>query len=892
MNPPGGPHHPRRDHRQHTQTQAQTQPHQQQQQQQQTQLAPHDPQRQQRQPGHQAQAQPHLQTYATGRWHAQATPTQIAPSPTPSLARGHGSNGRHVNEPYHANTQAYGGHIESQELTDEEMSSIGTTQALEEGLSVATSKFNTERFGALSVHPNSGSATNLGTATGSGTDHYRNMHPSSLQDDDFGTHGNFDDNFDDLDFAGLDEDFEADDIAMDAEQDHPQLTASRTAAVETRSRRTIVEENSQDSSESEALKEKLAELEELLRVKDAELQSKSGEVTILRSNLDVRRKELMKAEDDLRMAQERHRAELVAAEEKLHTELEKTEVEHHFAVSKMIMDGQRSAKAQTQPVTRQQGPSFPFSSMSSTPSIPSTPFAFNSSQLSMKAKSKSDGAFSLDNFKPSQSAMSKSRSLGAKASSFDKPKLVPLLTTENGRATRPVFGFNSDIPTQSPEEVIRDSLFAVREFDFGLPQLRTIDPDEEHHAPLKDKPQHALNALKVLRILMMTYEDVSVEVSKGSVPFMEHDNEDAWKIAPSETSLPSALACVEYLLLTRLARNPPVKEAIGGIAYELKEEVENLFQLEIIQVLNFVAWSQLEAMQLARTFVPLIRKGVFEEVIRLQAAKNNLQKVRLMLNIMDFVSREVECCKLLMGWRVSQLAWSTNFRFMNTLIGLLGAKAESMEKLANGTVPRIKITIMDIIHRCLCVNLEQTKRMLVETKLMTTLVHSIRDLEELAASIHYQNTLVSLFRCKGSEGGFTTNFRVNRSYPLLLKPLLMTSMGLGSLSRPLKVTGTEKGVSPLSSVPLNSYDKLFDYLAVMKLGMEMILNLLRAFPDDIKRYFSRRPSEKHSLAFAVSKIVARELGLAEAVRNLAHDILYELVPDDETEQEYLDLVRD
>ncbi|KAG0055008.1 hypothetical protein BGZ90_005841 [Linnemannia elongata] len=665
------------------------------------------------------------------------------------------------------------------------------------------------------------------------------MLPSSLQDDDFGTHGNFDDNFDDLDFAGLDEDFEADDIAMDAEQDHPQLTANRTAAVETRSRRTIVEENSQDSSESEALKEKLAELEELLRVKDAQLQSKSGEVTILRSNLDVRRKELMKAEDDLRMAQERHRAELVAAEEKLHIELEKTEVEHHFAVSKMIMDGQRSAKAQTQPVTRQQGPSFPFSSMSSTPSIPSTPFAFNSSQLSMKAKSKSDGAFSLDNFKPSQSAMSKSRSLGAKASSFDKPKLVPLLTTENGRATRPVFGFNSDIPTQSPEEVIRDSLFAVREFDFGLPQLRTIDPDEEHHAPLKDKPQHALNALKVLRILMMTYEDVSVEVSKGSVPFMEHDNEDAWKIAPSETSLPSALACVEYLLLTRLARNPPVKEAIGGIAYELKEEVENLFQLEIIQVLNFVAWSQLEAMQLARTFVPLIRKGVFEEVIRLQSAKKNLQKVRLMLNIMDFVSREVECCKLLMGWRVSQLAWSTNFRFMNTLIGLLGAKAETMEKLANGTVPRIKITILDIIHRCLCVNLEQTKRMLVETK-----------------------------------------------------PLLMTSMGLGSLSRPLKVTGTEKGVSPLSSVPLNSYDKLFDYLAVMKLSMEMILNLLRAFPDDIKRYFSRRPSEKHSLAFAVSKTVARELGLAEAVRNLAHDILYELVPDDETEQEYLDLVRD
>lgn len=65
-----------------------------------------------------------------------------------------------------------------------------------------------------------------------------------------------------------------------------------------------------------------------------------------------------------------------------------------------------------------------------------------------------DSAFSLDNFKPSQGAMSKSRSLGAKTPSFDKPKLITLSTTENGRATRPVFGFNSDIPTQSPEEVV------------------------------------------------------------------------------------------------------------------------------------------------------------------------------------------------------------------------------------------------------------------------------------------------------------------------------------------------------------------------------------------------------------------------------------------------------
>lgn len=70
-----------------------------------------------------------------------------------------------------------------------------------------------------------------------------------------------------------------------------------------------------------------------MRERDAELQSKSGEVTILRSNLDLRKKELVKAEDDLRVAHEKHRAELLAADEKLQAELEKTEVEHHFAVS-------------------------------------------------------------------------------------------------------------------------------------------------------------------------------------------------------------------------------------------------------------------------------------------------------------------------------------------------------------------------------------------------------------------------------------------------------------------------------------------------------------------------------------------------------------------------------
>ncbi|KAF9923621.1 hypothetical protein FBU30_006371 [Linnemannia zychae] len=800
----------------------------------------------------------------------------------------------------------YENHTDTQDVTDTEMSSIGTTQALEEGLSVATSKFNTERFGALSVHPNSTSATHPGVSSGLSTE--RDIQPSGLQDDDdFDPNNNFD-NFDDLDFTELDDDFEDQGNAMETDIVLPQSPPDRRVDAATRPRSMLVEENSLSASQSEALREKLAEMEELLKTKDAELQMKSGEVSILRSNLELRKKEVMKIEDDLRLAHEKHRAEMLAAEEKLKIELEKTEVAHHFAVSKMIMDGQKSTKVHIQqPVSRQPGTPFPAVFISSSPSAPSTQLPFSSSQMPIKTKPKSDDSFSLDVFKPSQNVVVRSRSVGPRTATFEKPKSVAAHPTDPARTTRPVFGFYSDIPSQSPEEIIRDHLLTGKPNDYGLSQLRLVDPDEEGYMPLKgskrhsdnmqlglatqqcfksildliqkvtmrsktqalrdttrvlqlslilDKPLHALNSLKVLRILMALYEDLTEEISRGSVPFLEHDNEDAWIVQPSEASLPSTLACINYLLLTRLARNPPTKNAIGGVVYKLNDEAEDIFQLEIIQSMNYISWAQMESMQLARTFVPLIRKGIFEEMIRFRAEKNDLRNLRLLLDILDIATRDIECCKLIMGWRVSQQAWGRSFKFLTTLTGLFGAKTETLVKLA----------------------------------LVQSLVYILRDLEELAAEIHHRSALVSIHR--DAEKRFTSRLCVNRTHPLLEKPLLMTSTGVNSKFRALKSTGTEKGVSPLASIPLNPYDKVFDYLAVMKLGMEMILNLLRTFPDDMRVYFGRRPNEKHALAFTVSKIESRELGLTEDAQNLAHDILFDLVPDEETEQEYIDLVRD
>ncbi|KAF9087199.1 hypothetical protein BGX29_000957 [Mortierella sp. GBA35] len=859
---------------------------------------------------------------------------------------------------------------------DAETSSIGTTQALEEGLSVATSKFNTERFGALSVPPGSAtSTTNLGNGTATattslGTERGTHImaHRSDLQDDidELDHNEHFDD---DLDFTELGEvDFGGEDILMDNNDDKGNLELSEgdeTATVaegRPKARRMIVEEDSQQSIENEILRQKVAEMAEIIKARDTELMTKSGEVSILRMNLDTHKKETRMLDEELRSVRQRHEVEKLEMEKKSQVALENAQVAYQFDVN-VKDDYGRPEERKNAANVKTTGASFPIQPFCIQPFClrvvvsftPLNPSGVQYLPVVHEDKIKEwydangdvvnfvrnlDDNFSLENFAMSQKPMSRSRSVGPRAASFEKPKPVVQIT-ESVRTSRPVFGFNSEMPTRSPEEVIRDNLLAARDTDYGLPQLCAIEPDEERCVPLKgsrrfnenmqlglitqqcyrsvtdlvrsvnpgskdralrdttrllqaslilDKPLHATNTLRVLRILIMTYEDLSDEVSGGSVPFLEHDNEDVWSVVPSETSLPSALACVVYLLLTRLVRDPPTKEGLSRTGYKLKQEAEDVLQIEIFQVLNYLAWSQKETKQLARMFVPLIRKGVFPDLIRFHAAKNNLRNVGLSLDILDIATRDEECRKLLMGWRMSQMAWGDSFPLMNILIGLLGLKAESMEELANGPLPRIKIRVLDIISRSIFVNFDQTKKILGETKLIYTLVYSIRDLEEVAAAIKHRRDLVSLHQPHGAGTPFTTSIWKSRTHTLLEKPLLMTSVrGRGGTMIP---TGAEKGVSPLASVPLNANDKIFDYLVVLKLELELVVNLFRAVSDEMKALFTKRANEMRAIAFAVAKISARDLGLAVEARELASEVLFEVVPDDEMEQAYLNLVKD
>jgi len=64
-----------------------------------------------------------------------------------------------------------------------------------------------------------------------------------------------------------------------------------------------------------------------------------------------------------------------------------------------------------------------------------------------------DEIFSLENFKPSQKAVVVNRSMSTRATPSEKSKPTGH-TADTARPTKPVFGFNSDLPTQSPEEIV------------------------------------------------------------------------------------------------------------------------------------------------------------------------------------------------------------------------------------------------------------------------------------------------------------------------------------------------------------------------------------------------------------------------------------------------------
>ncbi|KAF9926887.1 hypothetical protein BGZ67_007892 [Mortierella alpina] len=670
-----------------------------------------------------------------------------------------------------------------------EAQSMSLSQAFALGYSIPTSKFNTEAFGTLSVRPpsNSTMATAATSNASAGTGAQSTSTGESLDDI-----LDIPIDFDDEDFGDMGMTIDKDTTGLIPEEVIQSQLATQVSQVG--AERVL---DSQAGDEAALLRQRLAEMEGILKEKEEQLLIKTGEAAIVKTNLDVLAKEHSSLAERYKAADLQHQADKQSLEEKHRRELANTNMNHQFEVQKFMLDGPSGTKHPKvsellrQPISYSQTPSYP------------NDFSGFSSQASIKVAPRNDG-FSIHNFGVQSKSPRKSRSTGMNNALLEKPRPFAL-ANEQSKPARPVFGFGSDIPTQSAEEIIRDKLLAGQEDNFGLRQLRIIKVDEEGEHPLpplrgttqhtqnciveeitrqcvgalidlicnvnseskslalrttttllkssliSKKPFHAMNALKVLRILYFTYEDIALEVSRGAVPFLEHEHENPATLTPSEASLPSALACIYCLFISRIALSPLAPHEAGyapsaaKMIDKMTPEAERQLETDVLLLLDLVARDQ-PSEKRRLTHSKLIRSQLFDDGLRLHLEQKNYRTVDRMLGILDIVSRETECCRLLIGWSVTRNTWTESFKQVDTLISLLEVKADNYVDVANGIIPQLKIKALEIMGRLIAIDVEQTKKILRKTRLIKVVICSIQDLVELAGKIHHQRTVASIWQ--------------------------------------------------------------------------------------------------------------------------------------------------
>ncbi|KAF9204967.1 hypothetical protein BGZ49_004643 [Haplosporangium sp. Z 27] len=126
-----------------------------------------------------------------------------------------------------------------------------------------------------------------------------------------------------------------------------------------------------------------------------------------------------------------------------------------------------------------------------------------------------------------------------------------------------------------------------------------------------------------------------------------------------------------------------------------------------------------------------------------------------------------------------------------------------------------------------------------------------------------------------------SSFHENLSENVHYKPI---SLGLGC--------NDGEGVGSRRMMSFMSPDnRIFDFMVLLKLELEFVLNVIHTVPEYRTYLFNREPTEYRALAFAVSKIVVWEMGFPVQAQELALEVLGILVIHDEEEPYYLDLVR-
>lgn len=200
------------------------------------------------------------------------------------------------------------------------------------------------------------------------------------------------------------------------------------------------------------------------------------------------------------------------------------------------------------------------------------------------------------------------------------------------------------------------------------------------------KPHHTVNALHILMTLYRAYDDLSDTVCQGSVPFLENEREDPLKVVPSERSLPSTLACVYYLFLTRIALPPPppTNPMFPAMRKERKltKDAEDHMDTTLLLFVNLVATHQLASKTLSRSFALPVRRRIFDNMLIMHLKQKHYRTLERILGIIDIATRDVECSRLFIGWSISQGIWTTDsFAYMDTLSDLIEIRAAETDLL-------------------------------------------------------------------------------------------------------------------------------------------------------------------------------------------------------------------
>ncbi|KAF9918678.1 hypothetical protein BX616_006761 [Lobosporangium transversale] len=896
------------------------------------------------------------------------------------------------------NTTNTAHHEAAGNVVSQEHASLGFTQAYALGFSIPTSKFNTEAFGTF-VAPVSNMTSN--TERNTITETAPAYDPEAL-DDDLELPVDIDDDFSLIDMS-VEKDIHA--LATETEISNAERAFEDSNVSPSQIRKRQLDEGN-TIDEAAQLKQRVAELEVQLKKKQEELQIESGKSSMLKDKLEDANKFNLELTEKYKAATVQHQNEKETLLEKHQKDLANANMNHQFEVQKYILDRPSAAMKNVVRSSQQVKPP----QQSSTPTFPKSFSGFAPTQSPISTLPRNDEGFSLQNFAVTPKSPRKSRSFGMNQL-LEKPRPFQV-TGELPRPVRPTFGFSNDIPTQSEEEIIRDKLLADRRHSFGLRQLFNIDPDEERKCPLpgavdteknakleqittscvnsltdliqsnnklsrmeafkstgellrvsvvERKLYHCVNALHVMFTLCFTYDDLLAELSGGTVPFLEDERLDPLTIIPSDKSIPSALAAIHYLFLSRIAvpsqataaAPPPPPFPVMRREHRLEKDAEGLLDADMFQLLCLLARYQLETKAIGRCFLPLVRRRIYAEVLSLHLKQRHYETLNYVFDIIDIITRDVECARLFVGWSISQENWTEAFPYIDIITDFIDVNTGKNMDPMNKAIFRIKLKIFEILERAARVNLEQTKKIVYKTSLVKKVIYSIRNLVDLASEIQYLRVKGSVWQktsnptsdgCASGSGqkGAVKSHSFSSIAPKVESPGPSAAHGHSSYRGQVQAQGpialTSAPSNPLQSsesimtagvesqfslFPDNNYDflyyklssldtaseegglgsrlvsafvspqnKLFDFVLLLKLELEFILNIIRAFPDYSQYLSEKEPTEYRALAYAVSRIAVGGLGLSPQSEELASDILLDLMMDDEEERSYLKNVSD